>query len=142
MFVYNEAKKLIGSGDIDLTADDLRILLVMTNTTADTEKNADVIDDFTTLDEMNGANYVRKALASEATSEDATNNRFEFDAADVAFTSLGAGTRSVAGVLLYKHVTNDTDSIPIAYWPEGFPYAASGNTLNINFNAQGILQLA
>jgi hypothetical protein len=34
---YNVAKTAIGNGSIDLDTDDLRIALVMTNTTVDTE---------------------------------------------------------------------------------------------------------
>ena len=62
--VYNEFKRGNAAGEIDLNADDIRIALVMTNTTVDTENDAiTTIDDFTTLDEMDGANYSRAALA-------------------------------------------------------------------------------
>lgn len=136
---FNEAARGVFAGEIDLNADDIRIALLSTNTTADTENDAiTTVDGITTLDEFDGANYVRKALANEAVNKDDTNDRAEFDADDVTWTSLGAGTRSVAGILVYKHVTNDTDSIPIA-WVEvsGTP---DGNDFTVQWNAEGILQ--
>ena len=142
-FLYTHAAAEMLKGNIDFDGDDMRVLLVMTNSTADTEKDVDDIDEFTTLDEMDGTNYVRKALANEAVAEDEANDRGEFDADDVTWTSLGAGTRNVQAAILYKHVTDDTDSIPIAYIDSGgFPFTATGADVTIQWNAEGILQLS
>lgn len=139
--VYNEAKRAIFAGEIDLNADDIRVLLVMTNTTIDSENDSIVnVDDFTTLDEFDGANYARKALANEAVNKDTTNDRAEFDADDVTWTALGAGTRDCDGALVYKHVNDDTDSIPIVYLD--FSATPDGNDFTIQWNAEGILQAA
>lgn len=141
-FVYTKALTKIALGDIHFDTDDIRVALVMTNTTADTEEDVEFMDDFGTLDEMDGANYARKAL-TEAVNEDTTNDRAEFDAADLTWTSLGAGTRSMAGAIVLLHVTNDTDSIPIIYIDSGgFPKAASGGDIGMTFNTEGILQFA
>lgn len=137
-FVYTPAKTAMF--EAYLAGKDVRIILVMTNTTADTEQDAEFVGSITTLDEMNGTNYARLALASEAINEDLANNRAEFDAADSVFTNLGAGTRSVAGIIVYEHVTNDADSPVISYIDDGFPYVANGATLTIQWNAEGILQ--
>lgn len=140
-FVYNEAKKQFLTGGIDLSTDDIRVILVMTNTTADTEDDKNTISGFTTLDEMDGSGYSRQALTSEAVNEDAANDRAEFDAADPTFASLGAGTRQVAGAIIYQHVTNDADSIPICWIDtNGFPFTADGTNFTLQFNAEGILQ--
>lgn len=121
--------------------DDIRVLLVMTNTTADTEQDAEFVANITTLDEMDGANYVRKALAGEVVNEDAPNNRAEFDTGDVTWSALGAGTRSMAGIVLYQHVTNDADSPLIAYIDTGgFPLAANGGDILASFSIEGVLQ--
>jgi hypothetical protein len=91
---------------------------------------------------MNGTNYVRKQL-TEAVNEDLANDRAEFDAADVTWTALGAGTRSMAGAVIFKFVTNDADSIPLIYIDSGgFPKAASGGDVTLQFNTEGIMQLA
>lgn len=138
---YTYAKAKLLSGDIDLNADDIRILMVMSNTTCDTEEDKVFIDDFTTLDECDGANYVRKALADEAVAADEANDRGEFDATDVVFTALGVGTRQNVGIVVYKHVNDDTDSIPIAYIDTGgFPFDGNGGNVTVQWNAEGILQ--
>lgn len=140
-FVYTPAKKFLLNGGLDLDSQDMRVLLVMTNTTADTDQDAGTISAFGTLDEMDGANYVRKALANEAVNEDDPNNRAEFDADDVVWTSLGAGTRSMQGLVVFRFVTNDADSIPIAFIDSGgFPVAANGLNFSVSWNAEGILQ--
>lgn len=143
MHIYNEAKRAFLRGEIDLQADDIRVALVMSNTTADSERDVNFMAGFTDLDEMVATNYSRKALASEAVSENAGGNRAEFDATDVVWTALGAGARAVQGAIVYKHVSSDADSIPIAFIDTGgFPFTASGADFTIQWNAAGILQLA
>ena len=141
--VFNEAKRAILAGEIDLNAHDIRIALLMTNTTADTENDGIVnVDDFTTLDEFDGANYVRKALTTEAVNKDDANDRAEFDADDVTWTALGAGTRSIAGILVFKFVTADTDNVPIAWLEFSSVKTPDGSDFTVQWNAEGILQAA
>lgn len=142
-FIYNEAKRAIAEGEIDFGSGgtDIRALLVMTNTTADTETNANTISGFTTLDEMNGANYARISLSSEVVNEDVANNRAEFDAADITWSALGAGTRQVQALIIYKHVGADSSNVPIAFIDTGgFPFTANGGNVTIQWNAEGIVQ--
>ncbi len=140
-FAYTRAKAKFLDGSLDLDTQDIRLMLVMTNTTADTEEDTEFISGFTTLDEYDGANYVRKSLAGEIVNVDLVNNRGEFDATDVTWTALGAGTRSAAGMVLFRFVTNDTDSVPIAYIDSGgFPFAGNGGDVTVQWNVEGILQ--
>jgi len=142
-FVYTNAKELMLKGDLDFdeAGNDMRVALVMTNTTADTEKDKALMNAFTTLDECDGANYVRKALATQVVSEDAGGLRGEFSADPVTWTALGVGTRQVQGLILYKHVTNDADSIPVAWIDTGgFPFWGNGGDVTYTPNAEGILQ--
>lgn len=141
--VFNAAKTRLWNGTIDLDTHDIRAKLLMTNTTADTEVDTVVfVGDLTTLDLMDGANYVDKALANEACATDDGNDRSEFDADDITWSSLGAGSRSVQGLLLYKFVTNDADSPLIAWIEFASPVAPDGSNFTIQFNAEGILQMA
>lgn len=120
---------------------DVRVMLVMTNTTADTDQDAEFVSSITTLDECDGANYVRKALANQTALADLANNRGEFDADNITWTALGAGTRQNAGMVFYRHVTNDADSTVIAYVDTGgFPFSSNGGDISVTFNAEGILQ--
>lgn len=140
-FAYTPAKGDILRAGHNFATGDFRVILVMTNTTADTDQDVEFVGDIGTLDEYDGANYVRKALANEAVTDDAPNNRGEFDADNVVWTALGAGTRQAAGMILYRHVTNDADS-PIIGWIDtgGFPFSGNGGDVTVAWNAEGILQ--
>lgn len=140
-FVYTPAKTGLLNGDLDFASDDIRVILVMTNSTADTDQDVEFVDDIGTLDEFDGANYARKALTGEAVNEDAANNRAEFDANDVQWAALGAGTRQALGMILFKFVTNDADS-PVIAWIDtgGFPFSGNGGNVDVAWNAEGILQ--
>jgi hypothetical protein len=142
-FVYTPAKVKLASGDLDLNAHDIRVLLVMTNTTAHTDQDAATLSAIT-LDEYDGANYVRKALANEAVNQDDANNRAEFDADDFTWTALGIGTRQCKAMVAYRYVDGTAaNDIPIAYLdnaPE-LPFWGNGSDIPCTFNAEGILQL-
>jgi len=141
--VFNKAKQSLLNGTIDLDTDDIRIALLSTNTTADTDNDGiEFVGDIVTLDEFDGANYVRKALATEAVNLDDPNDRAEFDADDVTFTALGAGTRSVLGILVYKHVTNDTDSPVIAFLEYAAAKTPDSSDFVVQWDAEGIIQAA
>lgn len=142
-FVYNEAKRALLAGELDFDTDDIRVLLVMSNTTADTEDDANTFADFTTLDEFDGSNYTSLgvALTGEAVNEDAANDRAEFDANDAQWTALGNGTRQCQAAIVYKFNTTLNDSEPIAYIDTGgFPFNPGGADVTIQWNAEGILQ--
>lgn len=142
-FVYTRAKTNLLKGDLDFDApDDIRVMMVMTNTTADTDEDAATLSAIGTLDEMDGANYSAygAALAAEAVSEDTANDRGEFDATDLTFSSIGAGTRQVAGFVVYLFVTDQTDSVPICWIDDDCPFTANGSDIKLQWNAEGILQ--
>lgn len=136
---FTRAMAKLMSADLDLNGHDIRSLLVMSNSTVDTEEDTEFIAGFTTLDEMDGANYVRKALATEAVNIDTVNNRGEFDADDVTWVALGNGTRMVEGELLFRFVTNDADSVPILF-RDYTNFNPGGLDLIVQQNAEGILQ--
>lgn len=144
-FAYTPFKADLLKGLFDFDApNDIRMLLVSTNTTADTDVDAHFIADIGTLDEFDGANYARKALASEAVVQDDPNNRGEFISDAVVWSALGAGTRQIQAAVLYKHVTNDADSVLIAYIDTitgvTFPFNGNGGAFTLTPNAEGWLQ--
>jgi len=131
-FVYDHAKGLILSGSLDFPGSTFKVMLLMEDTSANLELSAAVIDDFTTLDEYDGDGYDRKDLLYPRVKEIASSHASSFAAEDVLFEALGASTRNAKGLLVYKHVTDDSDSIPIAYLePPGFPFAGDGTPLGI-----------
>lgn len=143
-FCYIPAKAGFWNGNIDLDTHDIRGLLVMTNTTADTETNTTFIAGFGTLDEFDGANYSRQALTGEVVTADVANNRAEFDANDSAFgtagSPLGVGTRSVQGMVIFRFVTNDADS-RVIFFIDLTPSFAPRGIVTIQWDAEGIAQL-
>lgn len=142
--VFNNAMLDSVTGDLDLEEgqNDIRVALLMSNTTADTEEETATVSAFTTLDECDGANYARKTLASQAVAIDTTNNRVEFDFEDLTWTALGNGTRAIQGILILKHVTNDTDSVPIAFIQFASNQNPGGSDFTVTVDAEGAIQIA
>ena len=141
-FWYDKALQKRDKGQIDFSADDLRILLVGTSTTVDTERDTEFISGFSTLDELTSVtNYSRKTLTSLAVSVDITNHESEIDADDVVWSSLGGTTdATIQAAVIYKHVTDDTDAIPLIYLDNGgasFNQTTNGGDVTINFAAEG-----
>lgn len=132
------------AGEFDGDApNDVRVLLVMTNTTADTEKDKLTFGGFTTFDEFDGSGYTSGgvALTGEGVAVDNPNNRGEFDANDATFTAVGAGTRQIQAAVVYKFVTSVSLSIPLVFVDTGgFPFAANGGDIVMQWNAEGIIQ--
>lgn len=140
-FWYTPSVSRAGRGTFDWVGQDIRALLVMSNTTADTDRNVENIADIGTLDEMGGANYARKAAANEADAQDDTNHRLELTFDAITWAALGNGARQVVGMVIYQHVTNDADALLIAYVDIG-SINPGGTDLVVTPNAEGMLQLA
>lgn len=140
-FSYDIAALTAGTSNV--SSWDLRVMLCMTNTTADTANTAATLSALT-LDECDGATYARVDLAGIAWATDAgaTPPRAEQDFTDAAWATLGVGTRQNQGMLIYLHVTNDTDSIPL-FWIDtgGFPFDGNGSAVTAQWNAEGVWQL-
>lgn len=122
---------------------DVRLILCMTDTTVDTENDGiEDLDDFTDMDEADGSGYARLALSS-ATPSVAINtarDSVEWKTTDhPVFPSLGAGTRSIAGVLYYWHGATDALSIPILYAPYTTPRNPDGSNFTIELPSDKML---
>lgn len=141
--VYNAGKKLIADGALEPATDTLKCALLMTGTTCDAENDAIAhVEDFADLDECDATGYARVALASVAVAQRDADDAAEIDAADIAFNDLsGDATRNYQGLLLYLHVTDDADSIPLAYIE--FSSAASKLAVDVlvQWGDDGILRL-
>lgn len=142
-FIFTNAKRALLAGELDFDAQDIRVALLSTNNSLGTAGQEDVatIAAITTLDEFNGAGYVRKALTTKTVNAVNASDLANFDADDVLWAALGAGVRSIAGILLFRQVTSDADSVPIAFINSGgFPFNGNGGDVTIQWNAAGILQ--
>lgn len=146
-FVYNAAKRELLDGTLDPSADSLALMLVMSNTTADTSYDALTISAITTLDENDGANYTggtggREALASVAmlSNDTGVNGKAKIDAADTVFDAPGSATRNTVAAVLYKQIGgsapdgDDAQNIPIAYFDLG-SFSTGSSDVTIQWSA-------
>lgn len=149
-FLYNT-----GSNDlwdttqpIDLIVDTIKVMLCTSSYVAD--RDNDFIEEGANdanEHELTGTGYTagfggsgRKTLGSKTITVDKANDRTEFDAADVVWTAISAGTASQA--LVVKEITNDLASVLIAHIDTGgFPIVTNGGDLTIAWNAEGIFSL-
>lgn len=139
--IKNISKGRLLSADQDLNSDDMRILLGMTNTTLDTDKDTDNLGSYT-IDRMDGANYADVALANEAVNVDDANDRAEFDSDDpTTWTALGNGTRQMQGYEIFEFITNDAGSFPLFWNDFTSTINPGGSNFTITVNAEGWFQL-
>lgn len=145
-FVYTFAIEQLMNGATNLATADMRALLLMTNTTADTEEDKNIVSAFTTLDQCDGANHpatgftLLSVAVTRTNGGGAHNGYVIFDAADWTITALGAGTRFNQGVLVVKWNTTVANSVPYLWLDTGtgFPFAGDGGNKTITWNALGL----
>ena len=135
---FNEGKRAVLAGEIQFATDDIRAALCMLNTTADSVIDGAIHLSDLTLDECDGAGYSRQALANKTVTRDDTNDLAVFDADDESFGSIGASTRNVQGVLIYLHVTNDADSVPLFWLEFSTSKVPDGSDFTVRWSASGL----
>lgn len=117
MPLYNEAKKQILNGSIDLDTSTLKVMLVKSTYIFDADHAA--VDDGTANDpqshEISVTGYARQALAGRVVDKDTANDFGYLDANDTVFAALATG-QTIGGVIIEKDTGVDTTSIPIAYY--------------------------
>lgn len=151
----NATKKKLLDGTIDLSSagDTIKVLL-LDNTTAYTfdpdthEYVNDIADAGTTATEMSGTGYSRKTISGQTTSQDNTDDEGVFDGDDVTWSGLDAGT--IQTIVIYKQVGGD-DTTPgddpvLAVLDDSsvadLPLTTNGSNVTINWDAEGIINLA
>lgn len=148
MLIYNKAKTLLMNGQLNLLNDTIKVMLVNSSYAPDPDDDY-VGNSGVASAEVSGTGYVggyggsgRKILTNKVITEDDTNDRAYFDADDVTWAGINAGTIAAA-VLIKEGVTDDNTSLLIAYIDQGgFPVITNGGDLTIQWNTDGILQLS
>lgn len=95
-----------------------------------------------TGNEVSGTGYAaasRPALTTPSVSIDAANNRVVLDAADLTIATLDVG--DVGGIVVYKEMTNDSDS-PIVSAFDIPTLSTIGTNVTISWPATGIANIA
>lgn len=139
---FNVAKKGLMDGSIDLDTDDIRVALVMTNTTTDTEQTVTTVSGFATLDECNATGYSRQVIGGKSVTQDNANHRGVFSGNQVVFSGLsGDASRNIQGALIYKHVGADSSNIPICFSEFTTPVPKEATSITVPWPGTGILYL-
>lgn len=135
--IYNNFKKLIMNGGIDLDTDTIKVALVTSSYTPDQDTH-DFFDDVT--NEVSGTGYTAggASLANKAVTADNTDNEGVFDADDVSWTT---STITARGAVIYKSTGTASTSALIAYLDFTTDKVSTAGTFTIAWNAEGILNL-
>lgn len=137
--IYNSFKRDIMNGSIDLDTDTIKVMLVTSTYTPDQDahtKRSNITN------EVSGTNYTAggTALANKAVTADNTDNEGVFDADDVSWAT---STITARGAVLYKSRGGvDTADELICYLDFGSDKISTAGTFTIQWNAEGILNLA
>lgn len=138
---YNAGLSEIMNGGIVLLTDTIKVMLVTPTYAFDPDHQ--FVSSVNT-NELSGTGYVagfggagRKTLATKTVTKDNVNDKAFFDAADLTWTSINAGT--LGWIILIKEITNDAASKLIAALdPTDFP--TTGANVTVQFAATGILE--
>ena len=95
---FTKAKALFANAGVNWASADIRVAL-STSYTPDVDAHQ-YLSSMT--NECTGGNYVRKALANKAVTEDGTNHCAVLSADNVTWTALNCGTPAVIVVYLYN----------------------------------------
>ena len=150
-FVYNKAaEELANNATINLIADTIKVMLVTSQyTPARTDLVVDAGGANDAVDaEINVTGYTRgwggsgrKQLGTKVVVVDQANNRAEFSAANLTWTTLGSGATIAAMVVIKEGVSNDTTSRLIAYL-DVTDTPTNGGDIAFTFDAEGIIQFS
>ena len=133
--VYNPGLLKLLDGTIDFENDTIKLLLVDTSHTF--TKSHEFVSDIV-ANEASGTGYSRKTLANASIALDTGNDRVEFDADDISYTGLDAGT--IASAIIYKEVTNDADS-PLIADIDFTNLVTNGSDVDLQVNAEGFFYI-
>lgn len=135
--IYNNFKKLIMNGGIDLDTDTIKVALVTSSYTPDQDTH-DFFDDVT--NEVSGTGYTAggASLANKAVTADNTDNEGVFDADDVSWTT---ATITARAAVVYKSTGTASTSALICYVDFGSDKVSTAGTFTIAWNSEGILNL-
>lgn len=127
-FVTNAGADGLLSGSINWASDTIKARLVASSVTPD--------KDDTTMSAYTGIG-TDPTLASKTRTKDTTNDREVYDAADPSTWSALAAGSTIGWLVIYKFVTNDAGSTPIAVL-DLTDTPTNGGDVTVTFNASGI----
>lgn len=142
-FVYTAGAVALAAGSAAWATAAIGALLVMSNTTADTERDVSTVAGFSTLDEFVGGDYARQSVPGRAVNPDTAGDRAELDATVITFGSaVPPGVRQVVGMVVYVGFGGaDSAAVPLFFLDSGFPITPGGAALTVTPAATGVARL-
>ena len=133
-FLYAVAEKGFLDADIDLLTDTIKVRAV-----------AD--DDYTASEAHSAMSSVTAYSGTTdptvSAGKSTTAGVFDADNISAAWSSVSQdATKQIDALVVYKFVTDDAGSTPIAYIDLTTPFTPNGGDINLNFNASGIFSIA
>lgn len=139
--LFNRFKMGLLAADYDLAeaGDDVRVTLHTSSYTPDIDLDLDFAD---ATNELSGTGYTANGeqLGTQAVTQDDTDDEGVFDAENVTWTSIDAGTAALA-LLMSWTGTAGTSLLIGSIDSGGFPIVTNGGDLTIQWNSEGIINL-
>src|SRR5574343_413490 len=128
-------------GDVDWETGNLDALLLMTNTTADTNPDADTCADLT-LDECDATGYAHEDITSPAVSADDTDNEMVWTSDNWVWSGLsGDGTGDYQGALVVLYVDGGDADIPLLFVDFSSDITSAATQVTAPAPAEGFLNI-
>ncbi len=136
--MFNVALGAEGSG---WATNDIRTLLLSAKEADDAIRDHDTVNALLlaagNTEFATATSYARVALTGEARTVDDTNNRVDHNADDADYGNIGNGANETCvAIVVYRHVTNDSDSIPIS--KHDISFTTDGSQVIIQWHTDGI----
>lgn len=140
-YFYPKGLAAAFAGDVDWANDDIRVALVMENTTAD-DPDAEFVADIATLDECDAAGYARTAVVGMALDVDTAAKIVSLLADQTDMPAFSAATRRNVAAIVYQHNGADSTNrllvfVDTAPW---FPFDAVGTPVRFRWGDAGIVR--
>jgi len=134
--IYNTYKSLTQTGGVDLANDTIKVALVTNSYTPNIDTNT--YWDDVSANEASGTGYTAggATLAGKTVTVDTTNDRAEFDASDITWSS---ATITARYAVIYKDTGVDSTSPLIGYIDFGEDKSTAGVDFVIQWNTEGII---
>lgn len=143
--LYNSGSMNLWDGVIDILTETKDKVMLIDNVTYTFDRDHDLVDEGGAADlidaEVSGTGYVagyggsgRKALASKTITVDKTNDRSDFDAADITWTGIDVGDVGAAVLVVEDALGvtgNDTETRPVMFDDTNFPVTTNSGDLTL-----------
>ena len=138
MPLYNNGKKNLMNGGIDLDTDTIKVALLANTYTPNIDTDNDFAD--VSAHEISGTGYNAggATLANKSVTADTTDDEGVFDADDVTWST---ATITARYAVVYKSTGTPANDLLICYVDFGSDQSSSASNFTIQWNAEGIVNI-